>query len=92
MSLFIVPHLSSFPMFVISFFFSLSPSDSVELLVKSHSYKITFKKKSKYPTNLLKMNDDTMRTELSSIQTQMNQSTNEVSGLFSTIFSLIVCE
>jgi len=32
------------------------------------------------------MNDETMRNELSSIQMQMNQTTNEVCILFSMIF------
>jgi len=32
------------------------------------------------------MNDESMRNELSSIQTQMNQTTNEVSGLLSIFF------
>ncbi len=32
------------------------------------------------------MNDEPIPTELSAIQTQMNQTTNEVSGCFSMIF------
>jgi hypothetical protein len=36
------------------------------------------------------MNDESMRNELSAIQTQMNQTTNEVSSLVS-ILSIIDC-
>lgn len=86
------PYLLGFPMSSCSCCccFLLLLQISLELLVreKAHQHQITFH----FPLHLhvealaqyLKMNDETMRNELSSIQTQMNQTTNEVSNWFVT--------
>jgi cytochrome b len=75
-------------LFVLILYFSLLLQIVTSYHSKANNQKknILFSKKNISNKPLIRMTEEPVPTELSGIQTQMNQTTNEVSGLFSTIF------